>query len=198
MTKVMGMVKPVGTEETEMNEPAAGDTSGRPSPFWTFSLSVYGRPGVSAACLRLQDEHGADVNLVLCTLWLATRGRAVEAADIAALGDLVAPWCADVVMPLRRVRRVLKSPPDGFGTDATARLRERLKAVELESERLEQEALAVATTATPPGRAAPAGADLLGANLAAYAESIGAELPGDAVATLLAAAAAALSDGSAA
>jgi len=37
-------------------------TSASPSSFWTFSLSVYGQPGVPAACLTLQDEGGADVN----------------------------------------------------------------------------------------------------------------------------------------
>jgi uncharacterized protein (TIGR02444 family) len=37
-------------------------------PFWRFSLDLYGRPGVAPACLALQDEAGADVNLVLYLL----------------------------------------------------------------------------------------------------------------------------------
>ncbi|MCK1787400.1 TIGR02444 family protein, partial [Pseudomonas sp. TNT11] len=32
---------------------------------WSFALSTYARPGVEAACLRLQ-EQGADVCLLLC------------------------------------------------------------------------------------------------------------------------------------
>jgi len=45
---------------------------GSGNPFWDFSLAVYRRPGVAAACLRLQDEAGVDVNLLLYFCWLAT------------------------------------------------------------------------------------------------------------------------------
>jgi len=42
--------------------------------FWRFSLDAYGRPGVAAACLDLQDRHGCDVNLILYALWLGRAG----------------------------------------------------------------------------------------------------------------------------
>lgn len=167
-----------------------------PSAFWTFSLAVYGGPGVPPACLRLQDEHGADVNVVLCALWLGTLGRALEPADALALGTAVAPWCEEVVQPLRRVRRWLKEPAETFAGAATEKLRERLKAVELESERLQQEALAAFVQTRTPGKPATASPALLEANLAAYAEAIGAEFPPADVAPLLAAATAIPTDGS--
>ena len=44
---------------------------------WAFSLQAYARPGAAPACLRCQDEAGADVNIVLFLLWHAARGRAV-------------------------------------------------------------------------------------------------------------------------
>ena len=46
----------------------------RDSAFWRFSLELYARDGVPAACLALQDREGADVNLVLLALWLGESG----------------------------------------------------------------------------------------------------------------------------
>lgn len=34
-------------------------------PFWDFSLEVYPREGVGAACLALQARHEIDVNVLL-------------------------------------------------------------------------------------------------------------------------------------
>ena len=39
------------------------------SRFWDFSLEIYAKPGVAQACLALQDECGADVNLLLFCCW---------------------------------------------------------------------------------------------------------------------------------
>ena len=59
-----------------------------PTPFWDFSLAVYGRPGVAPACLALQQRHGADVNLLLFCAWFgaAHRGR-LTADDVDAVRD---------------------------------------------------------------------------------------------------------------
>src|SRR5262249_29851992 len=108
---------------------------------WQFSLALYARPGVPEACLALQDRHGVDVNLVLACLWAAASGRgALDRARIAALRADSEPWQRDVVAPLRAVRRRLK---DGPGPA----FRERLKALELEAERLEQQRLGAALAA---------------------------------------------------
>ena len=45
------------------------------------------------------------------------------------------------VVPIRNVRRALKSPPPVMAPDAAEGFRTRIKAVELEAERLQQEAL---------------------------------------------------------
>ena len=111
------------------------------SPFWRFSLSLYGRPGVGPACVALQDAHGLDVNVLLFALWLAAEGRRVAAADVAAADAAVGDWRRQAVGPLRAVRRFLKEPPAALDATAVAALRDRVKAVELESERLQQEAL---------------------------------------------------------
>ncbi len=99
---------------------------------WSFALSTYARAGAEDACLRLQ-EQGADVCLLLCGLWLEQRGVAPEPGRLQALRAIAGPWQADVVEPLRRLRkqwRTLAQQDVALGA-----LRERVKALELEAER---------------------------------------------------------------
>ena len=37
--------------------------------FWQYSVAFYREPGITEACLKLQNQHGFDVNLVLFCLW---------------------------------------------------------------------------------------------------------------------------------
>ncbi|GIK98779.1 MAG: hypothetical protein BroJett029_29880 [Alphaproteobacteria bacterium] len=106
--------------------------------FWTFSLEVYGRPGVAPACLALQDRHGLDVNLLLFCCWAASRGVRLDQRAIAGAEAAVAGWRNQVVKPLRSLRRRLKREIAGFPDADLAALRERVLAVELEGERLAQ------------------------------------------------------------
>ena len=153
---------------------------------WRFSLEVYRRPGVANACIALQDEHGVDVNVLLCLLWLAAAGRRVSPAEVRAIDAGVAQWRDAVVVPLRALRRGLRTPPPLSDPGATEALRERVKAVELEAERLEQEELQALSTSAPLGLAGDAAGAAAG-NVAAYQEMLGCEFSRDAVAVLLAA-----------
>jgi uncharacterized protein (TIGR02444 family) len=118
--------------------------------FWAFSLEFYGRQGVAPACVALQDIYGADVNVVLFTLWCASRGRRLATPELNAIHAAVAFWRLQVVQPIRQARRSLKAAPSPpFCATATEALRERLLAVELETERLQQGAME--TLAPPPG-----------------------------------------------
>ncbi|WP_448192365.1 TIGR02444 family protein [Azospirillum sp. sgz301742] len=100
---------------------------------WRFSLAVYGRPGVDAVCLDLQDRLGADVNLLLFALWVgAVCGVRLSAAELERLSADAAAWQRNVVAPLRGVRRHLK------GMAGAEAFRQTVKDAELESERLEQ------------------------------------------------------------
>ena len=130
---------------------------------WSFSLALYGRPGVPAWCLDLQDAHGADVNVMLALLFAGMRGVRLDASAVAALDAAVRDWRDDVVVPLRRVRRRLKTEEG----DAQA-LRTTIKGAELTAERLEQQVLA-ARLAPLPDTPAPAEAQAAAAaNLAHY------------------------------
>jgi uncharacterized protein (TIGR02444 family) len=107
----------------------------RAASFWRWSLASY--PKVERGLLDLQDRFGADVNLILFCAWIGRlTPEALETAETA-----VRPWREDVVEPLRRLRRLLKQHPEA------ADLRDRVKAAELEAERLAQRLLVEAIPA---------------------------------------------------
>ncbi|ACI99249.1 TIGR02444 family protein [Rhodospirillum centenum] len=140
--------------------------SAAPSPdLWRFSLAVYARPGVAPMCLELQDRHGADVNLLLWAAWLAlVHGHVLTPEELAGAEAAVAPWREAVVRPLRAVRRTLKAPEPPLPADAGA-LRERIKAVELEAERLQQQMLDGLPATRRPGGSPASPAAALATNL---------------------------------
>ena len=109
-----------------------------PPDFWSFSLDFYGRPGVAEACLDLQDRHGLDVNLVLYCCW---RGNILTQAQIQDAIGLTSPWRAEIVQPLRALRRRLKPGFPPFPDAGALALRKRIADAELEAERLQQQAL---------------------------------------------------------
>lgn len=142
------------------------------SPFWKFSLGLYRQKGVPDACIALQDRSGVDVNVMLFGLWLATQGRLLGADEMLSVDAAVRSWRSDVVVPLRSVRRVLKQPVAAFDGPETQALRDRIKAVELESERLQQEALFGLKSVTDWGAAEPDWKVAAAANLDAYANAL--------------------------
>ena len=113
----------------------------RKSPFWRFSVKFYAVPGVAQACIELQDQAKVDVNVLFFLLWNATQGRALDNAEVAEVERMIGAWRDMAVVPIRNVRRALKSPPPVMAPDAAEGFRTRIKAVELEAERLQQEAL---------------------------------------------------------
>jgi len=104
---------------------------------WTWAERAYARPGVAEACLRLQDEHGQNVCLLLWAVW-------AEARDEALLGRAVAAaraWEAAAVLPLRSLRRGLKAPVPPVADAPREALRQMVKAAELAAERVLLESL---------------------------------------------------------
>ncbi|WP_417617111.1 TIGR02444 family protein [Oceanisphaera sp.] len=115
-----------------MNQPDA-------EQFWQFSEQHYARPGVAQACLQLQDEHGANVNLLLLLLMLEERGVTVEPASfmplLARRQGLFNQW--------RRLRRQLKAT---LHNDDYLQLLQH----ELELERWQQQELLQQLELSPP------------------------------------------------
>jgi uncharacterized protein (TIGR02444 family) len=130
--------------------------------FWRFSLTLYTRPGMAEALLRLQDRDGCDINLILFALWSgAVVRRPLTTADLARAEQAAAPL-REVVEELRQVRRRLKqaAPPE------LRHLRRRVAVLELVAERRVQHALAAA--ADPKGDPTAAPLATAAANLALY------------------------------
>jgi uncharacterized protein (TIGR02444 family) len=121
-------------------------------------VTIYGAPGVEAACLDLQDRFGADVNMALYCLWI---GRVLTPESLDAAME-TADAVQSYVRPLREMRRTLPKDADGG-------VREAVKKAELAAEKLEQDALEALGQAGTPDRAAAA------VNLGAYAMLLGAD-----------------------
>ena len=163
-----------------------------PSLFWTFSLAVYREPAVQRECLELQDRYGVDVNLLLfCAFIGAVRGAVMPDRAVRLAAELVADWHRNIVANLREARRALKplATESSPVAASAAALRENVKEMELEAERIEQTMLerwsAVHAGAWP--RAEPAAA-VAGNIRALFAIGKGAPQPPDLPANLVAAA----------
>jgi len=154
------------------------------SPFWRFSLGFYGQPSVAEACIALQDGCGVDVNVLLFFLWLATERRSVSLEAVRTICVKTEPWRDDVMAPLRAIRRRLKEGSPLVDPGAAEQFRTRVKAIELESERLEQEAL-FALAAGLATKAAVSVEAAARANIVAYENVLGCALTPAAVAALL-------------
>jgi uncharacterized protein (TIGR02444 family) len=161
-------------------------TDAQGSPFWRFSLRFYRQPGVADACIALQDGRGVDVNILLFLLWLAGERRQIAAAEARAVCAAVGSWHDEVVVPLRTLRRRLKDGMPLVERNTVELFRTRIKAVELEAERLQQEAL-FALAASLATAAAPSVEAAARANVAAYEAVLAVSLPPAAVDVLLAA-----------
>ena len=151
-----------------MQPPTTPDDTGH--PFWNYSLAVYARAGVADACLRLQDDRGADVNILLYCCWRAAVGDGpLDGVALTTLVSRVAAWRDGVIRTLRDVRVRIKDSVPGAPADRVARLRDSVKALELDAEFVEQTMLAdLAPTRGPAGDLDATSAPVAAASLAAY------------------------------
>jgi len=143
---------------------------------WAFSLRVYGAAEVAPACLRLQERHGVDVNVLLFAAWLGVGGRSLDPPALDRVLDHVGPWHETVVRHVRALRVALRpgfEPADGDQVEA---LRRRLQKVEIDAEFVEQEMLYGWAADNEPAVAGPTGADGALTNMAGYVERVAAAL----------------------
>tara|TARA_Y100000782_G_C10184980_1_gene265929 strand:+ start:560 stop:1066 length:507 start_codon:yes stop_codon:yes gene_type:complete len=96
------------------------------NPLWQYACEVYSQPGVEATLLALQDDHGADVNLILQALWLANEN--IEWTQDCIPNDYV-KWVEEQVLPLRNMRRSMKTDWPQYDD-----FRQHVKALELKAE----------------------------------------------------------------
>lgn len=112
---------------------APGDGS-----FWTFTLALYGKPGVAPALIGLQDRLGLDVNMLLYCCWAGANARLLARDDLKAAEAVAEPWQSEVVRPLRALRRRLKGGFDPMPGDRVESYRKRVNELEIEGEHIVQ------------------------------------------------------------
>jgi uncharacterized protein (TIGR02444 family) len=119
---------------------------------WDWTSAAYGRPGVADACLALQDEHGQSAPYLLWAVW----ARADDPDLLVAAAAAVRAWEDVATLPLRRVRRDLKTPRPPVADNDREFVRTGAADAELAAEKALLQALEELTPTPPRGRAAPA------------------------------------------
>lgn len=108
----------------------------RQQSLWDFAIALYKQEGVADACLDLQDRHGVNVLLLFFAGWAGAKGRLLSQADIRTAASVMMPWYDGVIMPLRTLRRSLKTGPYPAPDEQTEALRTKIKGDELEAEKI--------------------------------------------------------------
>jgi len=159
---------------------AASDKS---EGFWDFSVRTYRTDGVPEACLSLQNDYGADVNMLLYCSWVGGFYGSFDDALFSKASGFADNWADEVVRPLRSARIWMKQSgchEEPMSTEDCMSLREEIKSVEFEAERLQQQVLETITS----GRelrtdVTDAALDDVLANLHRYAEHSGIDIGDD-------------------
>ena len=134
------------------------------NPFWDFSLEVYQRRNVAGPCMALQDRLQLDINLLLFCCWTGERGHQLSEQQVREALAATEVWQGQVVAPLRRLRRLLKTSLD-LAPERRQAFRDKLKDLELDAERVEQDIL-IETVPLSPGESR--GAEVAALNLSTY------------------------------
>ena len=103
---------------------------------WNFALSFYAKPAVADSCVLLQDQHNANVCLLIGLHWLDARGHVLSTTDLENLSAHTCRWHEEIIEPLRHLRRTLKQPYENYKKDEVQeQLRDSIKQAELLAEK---------------------------------------------------------------
>jgi uncharacterized protein (TIGR02444 family) len=79
-------------------------------PFWKFSVKIYAMGEVESALIKLQNERGLNVNVILFCCWYSFRGQGrLGRLQIKKLLISIQLWHERIVLPWRRLREKLKN-----------------------------------------------------------------------------------------
>lgn len=108
-----------------------------------FAITVYRKPEVADACLRLQQEIGLDVPVLLFCAWFSGARGELDDKLLEQVIERSLPFSMNVVRPLREARRWMKQPAEllnSFNTQGNQQpwqsLRETIKSIEISAELL--------------------------------------------------------------
>jgi uncharacterized protein (TIGR02444 family) len=112
--------------------------------FWDFSVRTYRTDGVPDACLSLQNDCRADVNMLLYCCWVGACIGRFDQELFAKASAFSTLWADHVVVPLRSARTWMKHTgcdTEPVPSDACMQLREEIKSVEFAAEKMQQQVL---------------------------------------------------------
>jgi uncharacterized protein (TIGR02444 family) len=112
--------------------------------FWDFSVRTYRTPGVPEACLSMQNDHGADVNMLLYCCWVGAAAGPFDDELFRRASGYSARWAENVVIPLREARSWMKHTgciAEPTPKESCMQLREQVKTVEFAAEKMQQQVL---------------------------------------------------------
>ena len=144
--------------------------------FWDFSVRTYRTSGVSEACLSLQNDQGADVNMLLYCCWVGAAVGTFDDELFSRASEYSARWAENVVIPLREARTWMKHTgctAEPTPTEDCMQLREQVKSVEFAAEKMQQQVLESLLSVKKSPTAAEQLIDDVAANLKRDLESIG-------------------------
>ena len=102
---------------------------------WDFAVDFYQHAPIKTACLTLQDEATADVCVLLAVVWLGKQGKQLTGAETALLVSTIEVWQQKMTLPLRQLRKQIKSFIEAnYSLDAEP-IYQQIKAAELQAER---------------------------------------------------------------
>ena len=104
---------------------------------WQFSLALY--PKVKTSCLKLQDELGANINLLLLLCYLEQQQLSINSTQINQLSAALQPFSQQFTQAVRTLRRQSQSPL--LSHTQQQHLKQALLSAELTLEQLEQQLL---------------------------------------------------------
>jgi uncharacterized protein (TIGR02444 family) len=151
--------------------------NGTSEGFWDFSVRTYRTEGVPEACLSLQNDYGADVNMLLYCGWVGGFYGRFDDALFSKASSFADKWADEVVRPLRSARTWMKQSgcfEEPMSTEECMGFREEIKSVEFAAEKMQQQVLETIISGRQFRADATAAAldDVL-ANLQRYADHTG-------------------------
>ncbi|ACS58243.1 TIGR02444 family protein [Rhizobium sp. WSM1325] len=102
-------------------------------------VRLYGEPGIASWCLEAQTRHAVDVPSLLFFALADSDGHGTDDGEMQRLLERAGEWRSHFVLPLRHLRLTLRQ---GRRNTAEIEFYEKIKAAELEAERLQVRRLA--------------------------------------------------------
>lgn len=109
-----------------------------PSEFWNFSTEVYQRPETEQACLHLQDQYQADINILLYCCWAGQKQILLSENDLSLLIKTSMPWQKNILTHLRAARTTLKTSKVIIPDELREQTRSNISEMELNAEHMAQ------------------------------------------------------------